>query len=517
MENKRLIIQKLVWGGTILTLFLFVSIFHYNGRSNLGANIALNTSESDKDLKLDRPVTKLELGTDDKANVIGDTSGDMGDKLGKGILSPLVSPIMSPNSSVSPQVLTPSPQITAPNPSPTQKTSTTNKIGRIVVNEIAWAGTEASAADEWIELYNQENYDIDISGWILKAEDGTPDILVEEGKIIKVQGYFLLERTDDSTISSILADQIYTGAISNEGESLNLIDSSGLAVDIIGTTGEMWLAGKSDGNITMERTSDGKWKDFTGNPTAKDADANFINGTPGGPNSQVAYVVTFSSGSSGGSTNPSTASSGPNGSSQTSPTLSPTPTPSPTPSPLPTESPSPSQTPEPEDNTIQSAVINEIAWMGTATSSNDEWIELYNATDQTIDLTGWVLKSRDNIPKITLSGSVSPYGFFLLERTSDHTISDITANRIYTGALGNSGEWLELHDSLGNLKDSAAFSASWPAGDNSTKSSMERINPQELGDNRTNWSTNNGIIKNGKDASGNSVNGTPGSKNSVSS
>ena len=32
-------------------------------------------------------------------------------------------------------------------------------------------------------------------------------------------------------------------------------------------------------------------------------------------------------------------------------------------------------------------VINEVAWMGTAADHNDEWIELYNATDAPITLT----------------------------------------------------------------------------------------------------------------------------------
>ena len=33
-------------------------------------------------------------------------------------------------------------------------------------------------------------------------------------------------------------------------------------------------------------------------------------------------------------------------------------------------------------------VVSEISWMGTTTSSNDEWIELFNNTDSPIDLTG---------------------------------------------------------------------------------------------------------------------------------
>lgn len=153
--------------------------------------------------------------------------------------------------------------------------------------------------------------------------------------------------------------------------------------------------------------------------------------------------------------------------------------------------------------------------MGTATSSNDEWMELYNTTNQTVDLTGWTFKANDGTPNITLSASIGPYGFYLLERTDDSTISDISAAQIYTGALGNGGEYLELKDNSGNLQDFVDNSSGWYAGDNDTKSSMERINPKQSGDDQTNWTVNNGIKINGHDTAGNPINGTPKSNNSV--
>ena len=58
-------------------------------------------------------------------------------------------------------------------------------------------------------------------------------------------------------------------------------------------------------------------------------------------------------------------------------------------------------------------VVSEIAWMGTTTSSSDEWIELYNAAGP-IDLTGWTLNAADGSPSISLNGSIPPGGYFLL-------------------------------------------------------------------------------------------------------
>jgi hypothetical protein len=171
--------------------------------------------------------------------------------------------------------------------------------------------------------------------------------------------------------------------------------------------------------------------------------------------------------------------------------------------------------PPPEPS--RQVVINEIAWMGTATSTNDEWMELYNNSDSEIDLSGWVLRSQSDSPNINLSDNISAGGYYLLERTNDNVVTDITADKIFTGAINNPCEVFELIDNLGNVVDKTACNGEqWPAGNNGTKSSMERISPAVSGENPSNWQTNNGIVKNGYDAGGNEILGTPKQKNSSS-
>ncbi len=121
-----------------------------------------------------------------------------------------------------------------------------------------------------------------------------------------------------------------------------------------------------------------------------------------------------------------------------------------------------------------SVIINEVAWMGAAVNENNEWIELKNNTAGTLDLGGWTLKAVDGTPAINLAGSISASSYFLLERTDDESVPGITADQIYTGALGNSGEALELRDSAGNLIDKVEAQGGWPAGDNTSKKTMER-------------------------------------------
>ncbi|MFA6255151.1 MAG: lamin tail domain-containing protein [Patescibacteria group bacterium] len=124
--------------------------------------------------------------------------------------------------------------------------------------------------------------------------------------------------------------------------------------------------------------------------------------------------------------------------------------------------------------TEPTVLINEICWMGTEISSNDEWIELYNPTENEIDLTGWTLEATDGSPKINLTGIIPAAGYFLLERTDDETVPAVPADQIYTGALSNTSEWLKLYDTQNNLIDEIDASSGWPTGDNATKQTLER-------------------------------------------
>jgi len=157
-------------------------------------------------------------------------------------------------------------------------------------------------------------------------------------------------------------------------------------------------------------------------------------------------------------------------------------------------------------------VINEIAWSGTSASSSDEWIELKNNTSAEIDLTGWFIVSQDETPKIQLSGTITSQGFFLLERTDDETVSNITADLIYTGALEDSGEVLELKNPDGTVIDKIDCPSQWFAGDKDEKASMSRKNSQALSTS-DNWFTATSSPNNAKDAKNQLILGSPKAQN----
>ena len=103
---------------------------------------------------------------------------------------------------------------------------------QVVINEVAWAGTNASSYDEWIELHNNTDRDIDLQGWVLAAADGTPSIQLTG--IIVAHGFYLLERTDDTTVANKTADQIFSGALENSGEILRLYQARLVDVMVYG-------------------------------------------------------------------------------------------------------------------------------------------------------------------------------------------------------------------------------------------------------------------------------------------
>lgn len=111
--------------------------------------------------------------------------------------------------------------------------------------------------------------------------------------------------------------------------------------------------------------------------------------------------------------------------------------------------------------TTHAAVLfSEVAWMGTDADANNEWIELYNFSNTPTDVTGWIVTMND-AAFITLSGTISPHGVVVLERTDDNTLPG-TAFQIYTGILSNEKDTkLTLKDGSGAVVDEIVGGMKW--------------------------------------------------------
>jgi hypothetical protein len=170
---------------------------------------------------------------------------------------------------------------------PVDPPSSVPRGSRVVINEIAWGGTSASSSDEWVELFNADDHDVSLDGWVLRSGDG--DLEVPLAGVIPSGRFHLLERTGDDTVSDIPSDRVYSGSLSNEGEDLLLVDSASSTVDAVSFSVDGWPAGSAAPEAaSMERvvsSADGSlwlnWRSNDGNIRAGvDAKGNGIRGTP---------------------------------------------------------------------------------------------------------------------------------------------------------------------------------------------------------------------------------------------
>jgi len=120
-------------------------------------------------------------------------------------------------------------------------------------------------------------------------------------------------------------------------------------------------------------------------------------------------------------------------------------------------------------------------WMGDFSSPSHEWIELYNTTDQPIDLSGWRLarqKSKQEVPMLTIpTGTVPALAYFLISNngTKDCNLAVIPDLVDTSVTLTNTQLQIKLYDVAGRLIDTADDGVGKPmAGDNAQKKSMVR-------------------------------------------
>ncbi|RLC91176.1 MAG: hypothetical protein DRI79_03550, partial [Chloroflexi bacterium] len=143
-----------------------------------------------------------------------------------------------------------------------------------------------------------------------------------------------------------------------------------------------------------------------------------------------------------------------------------------------------------------------------------EWIELYNATTETVDLSGWTLTNGSD-RSVVLSGTVAPGDYYLLEYHEKATEEE--ADFVYGGLypyfkLGNGGDTLTLQDAGGTIHDTFSYSETW--GGHGIYAALARIDPTNPADDSTNWADATTWHPNSSSNLG-AYWGTPGEQNDV--
>jgi len=149
-------------------------------------------------------------------------------------------------------------------------------------------------------------------------------------------------------------------------------------------------------------------------------------------------------------------------------------------------------------------VINEVHHDDAPKTSRGEFIELYNAGDQSVDLSGWLLEGVGayEFPTETL---LEPDQFLVIAEDARtlRTKFRIRTTHQYSGGLDNDGDDIRLLDHNGALIDRVDYRSGfpWPAAARGTGASMELLHPSLDNNLGGSWRS--------------STHPTPGARNSV--
>jgi len=139
-------------------------------------------------------------------------------------------------------------------------------------------------------------------------------------------------------------------------------------------------------------------------------------------------------------------------------------------------------------------IINEVMYHPPRDQDVLQYVELFNRSEQTVDLSGWNFKGG---LKFTFPDKSSiPAGGFLVTCRDSRAFQQKYGATIhiagdFTGRLKHSGEKIELLDSRNNVVEKLKYAdhAPWPIGPDGYASSLERICPEGAADDPNNWSS----------------------------
>jgi hypothetical protein len=133
----------------------------------------------------------------------------------------------------------------------TTTVTTTQPIISIYINEVEANPPGGDEGNEWIELYNPNNFDINLKDWCVSTTHGATVTIRFVSEVIPAEGYLIVR---------------YSGQwIDNEDESLELFDSQGRRVDSTPLLNDPY-----NDNRSWQRVPDGSdnWKFKTATPNA---------------------------------------------------------------------------------------------------------------------------------------------------------------------------------------------------------------------------------------------------------
>ncbi len=292
----------------------------------------------------------------------------------------------------------------------------------IIINEIAAA---EKSDHEWFELYNKGTATADITGWKIITDTASHkisavrgDLLIDPGEYVVIAENAANTQNDYPNFTGTLLDSSWSSLV-NDGMSIGIKNAKGDVIELF-TYQPIKKYSLERKDPLKNEYSNENWQEHVNGNTIGIQNSNYTALQP---------LVTPTKSSS-------------ETSQDSGEVKQPSQNNEPLPSPLPKQK---LYIPSRGD-----VVINEL--VSDPTDEEEEWVELYNTTQQEILLTGWTLEDGSK-RKISLNGTLG---------TEDK--KRFLVFEVENGMLNNAGEHLALRDSGEQVIDEVSY-GNWNDGD----------------------------------------------------
>ena len=127
----------------------------------------------------------------------------------------------------------------------------------LVINEINYRSASDFDTEDWVEFYNPQDYDLDITGWIFKDDNDSHEFIFPDATVIPAYGYLVLCRDTVSfkeffpEVDNILGDMDF--GFSSNGELLRLYNAEMALIDTVHYQNNTpWPPEANGGGSTLE-------------------------------------------------------------------------------------------------------------------------------------------------------------------------------------------------------------------------------------------------------------------------
>lgn len=162
---------------------------------------------------------------------------------------------------------------------------TDQSTGTVIINEIMYKSLKEFDTDDWIELYNPGEIDLNISGWLLKDNNNSRHFAFPSNTIIKKRDYLVIIESKNKFNNVHPGIENYIGSFTfgfGVDDMVRIYDSNLQIVDSVHYTNESPWHPETDGlgpsleliSHELDNTKPSSWRpSYT------------MHGTPGRPNS----------------------------------------------------------------------------------------------------------------------------------------------------------------------------------------------------------------------------------------